>query len=154
MLRGEPVRVTNRSDEGLYEPSGVKYGPAMAVPIKVGKVVIGAASVGRLAGEPEYTEADLDELAAFGEFMGVLIELERTRSLRQAAALVEAQERVAHRVFDAAVTDLMRATTGMYGLLSAVDDEHRGELARYIESVEQAIIDLRKALFEVDTDGG
>lgn len=124
----------------------VEHGPTMAVPVRSNGEVVGVLSVSRLRGEPDYTDAELSALLTFGDFMGVVTDLERQRAARESVVEMAVRERLSQALFDSVISDLMRATTGIYGVIAAVDDGHREELTRSVRAVDRAIVGFRGIL--------
>jgi signal transduction histidine kinase len=118
----------------------------MAVPVVSDGDVVGVLSVSRLRGEPDYTDDELSALVTFGDFMGVVTDVERQRAERDAMVEAAVRERLGQAVFDSVISDLLRATTGMYGVLAAVDARQRDQLARYVRAVDRAIVGFRGIL--------
>lgn len=118
---GVPGRVTSHRDEGLFLPGAAQsYGPSMAAPIRSGGGIIGAISIGRLIGEPDYTSDDLAELAAFADFVGVALDVEKARYSREATLAAEARAKLADELLATVVGDLLKAATGIYAVLGRV----------------------------------
>ncbi|HEX4430918.1 MAG TPA: GAF domain-containing protein [Frankiaceae bacterium] len=147
---GAPGRVTSHRDEGLFLPGAQRsYGSSMAAPIRSGDSIIGAISVGRLIGQLEYTDDDLAELAAFATFVGVALDLEKEQQRREADLAFEARAGLADELLSTVVGDLLKAATGIYAVLGRVPADQADELIGYVSAVDQAIVDLRRALATV-----
>lgn len=124
----------------------------MAVPIKANGTIVGAVSVGRFVGEPAYTDADLSSLVAFGDVLAIVDGLERDRAAH-ATAETELRNRLGHRLFEVVASDLLQTSTGIYGVLTSMNERDRERLSPHFRSIDQAVTNLRSIVFETTSSG-
>lgn len=138
-----------RSAAGVRSIGGSTHsgqGPSIAVPVVSDAKVVGVLSAHRFKGEPEYSDEELDILTTFGDFLGVVTDVEQQRAAREAMVEAAVRERLGQALFDSVISDLLRATTGIATVLDAVHGDERDMLVRYVRTVDRAIAGFREIL--------
>jgi signal transduction histidine kinase len=103
---GQPYRVDDNDDVGLFLSDGSPLGPAMAVPIMTAGLAQGVLLVARLRGARRFTPADLDMAADFAGQASVAMELEAARADRQRMVVLEDRGRIARDLHDHVIQQL------------------------------------------------
>ena len=147
---GKPVLVTDYSSEAAAATLSVDIGPMMVVPLAAGEEVAGALLLGRLAGNPGFTEASLQMAAAFASTAAVTLELSQARADQMALARMEDHDRIAGDLHDHVVQELFALGIGMQGLASRTDrPEHAERIRTYIDAIDKVIIKIRNTIFQL-----
>ena len=147
---GKPVLVTDYSGEADGATLSSAIGPMMVVPLAAGEEVLGALLIGRLAGNPGFTEASLQMAAGFASTAAVTLELSQARADQMALARMEDHDRIAGELHDHVVQELFALGIGMQGLASRTDrPEHAERIRTYIDAIDQVIIKIRNTIFQL-----
>ena len=125
------------------------FGPALFVPLAVGKRVFGTLAVTNEIGGRRFTEDDLLLLQTFATEAAVALEYGQVRSEVARLSLLEERERIAMDLHDGVIQALFVVGLTLQGAESAIDDaaEMRVRLEDAIASIDRAIRDLREYIF-------
>lgn len=121
-------------------------GPAVAVPL--GAAGADVLLLVRAVGEPVFTEADLEPLAAFAGQAALALELAVRRRDAEHVALLEDRDRIARDLHDLAIQRLF--ATGMTLQSTARLIEHTGaaeRVARAVDDLDETIKIIRSTIF-------
>jgi len=147
---GKPVLVTDYAREAGAATLRADIGPMMVVPLAAGEEVLGALLLGRLAGNPGFTEASLQMATAFAGTAAVTLELSQARADQMALARMADHDRIAGDLHNHVVQELFALGIGMQGLASRTDrPEHAERIRTYIDAIDKVIIKIRNTIFQL-----
>lgn len=147
---GAPCLTDDYAAAGFAE-LGVPVGSVVVVPLSAGERAIGALSVGRLAGQRRFTQADMGHLAGFAGHAGVAIELERARTDQQARRIVDEHDRIGSSLNEHVSGKLLAVATGLQGLAGAsTRPEVRDRLESYIAVLDDTIGRIQSTVYDLD----
>ena len=107
LLEGRAVLVPDYPRAGAAAPGvRVQIGSVIVVPLRAGDRVAGALAVGRLTGRPTFDDADLTQLVAFVDRVGVAREIADAHDERRTARLVEDLGRIREDLHDNVIQEL------------------------------------------------
>jgi GAF domain-containing protein len=155
-LAGQVVRSGLPSLTDDYATAGfaelpVPIGSVVVVPLVAGDQPIGALSVGRLAGQRRFTQADMGHLAGFASHAGVAIELGRARADQQALRIVDEHDRIGSSLHEHVNGKLFAVATGLQGLAAAsTRPEVRDRLKSYIAVLDDTIGRIQSTVYGLD----
>ncbi len=121
-------------------------GPAVAVPL--GTAGAGVLLLARAAGEPVFSEAELEPLLAFAGQAALALELGERRRDAEEVALLEDRDRIARDLHDLAIQRLF--ATGMTLQSAARLIEHTGaaeRVSRAVDDLDETIKIIRSTIF-------
>ncbi len=134
-------------------------GPAVAVPLGTGGAPArGVLFLTRAAGEPVFSDSELEPLLAFAGQAALALELADRRRDAEQIAILEERDRIARDLHDLAIQRLF--ATGMTLQSAARVVEHEGaaqRLGRAVDDLDETIKIIRSTIFGLrtkDRDGG
>ena len=154
-----PVRATGQplllvvplSESGGQDDDLVKHvGSMMGVPLVPGDPVADVLVVGRVAGRPPWGRTDLEQLETYAGHAQVALELDRSRTDRQAMALLQEHDRIAADLHDHVIQELFATGMGLQGMLSAVESPQlRARLVGSVDALDATIRHIRATIFQL-----
>lgn len=160
VLAGQPILVTDHRDDTSGQLSGVAVGPVVVVGLVGRKRSYGALTVGRPANRPGFSDADIDQLAAFAsqaalamEF-AIGLELDGARADQAAIDARQAdRERIARDLHDHVIQQLLAVGAGLQGLARVTDSPAHARLVDgYAGDLEQVMSNIRTSIFRLQPD--
>ncbi len=132
--------------------SVLRDGPsaAIALPVRAGDRILGALTVYRTIDSPRFTDAERQMASEFALQAGVAITLNQSRADRSRLALVEERSRIARDLHDHVIQRLFGTGLALQGL-GARAPELAAELDRQVDAIDQAIGEIRTAIFALQT---
>ncbi|GAA1430447.1 two-component system sensor histidine kinase [Microlunatus lacustris] len=151
---GRPLVRNDYGDDHPPLAGNVRVGSVMMVPLMAGDHVEGALTVGRVAGEAEFSEADLTMAAAFATQAAVALAFNTARRVERRLARLEDRDRIAMDLHDHVVQELFAVGMGLEALSKGiVDPEQSTRIRRHISSLNTTIGMIRTRIFELQSDG-
>ncbi|MFG1644122.1 GAF domain-containing protein [Amycolatopsis sp. NPDC049252] len=151
VVRSGIPRLTDDYSAAGFAELPVRLGSVVVVPLSAGERVMGALSVGRLAGRRGFTEADMGHLAGFASHAGVAIELQRARADQQAVRIVDEHDRIGSSLNEHVSGKLHAVATGLQGLASAsTRPAVRDRLTSYIAVLDDTIGRIQATVYDLD----
>ncbi|MDX8141433.1 GAF domain-containing protein [Lentzea sp. NBC_00516] len=147
---GTPLLIPAPSDAAGTEQTS-PIGSVVVVPVLAGDRIMGTLSVGRLAGQRSFTDADMKHLAGFAGHAGVAMELDRLHAEQQIQHLTEDHDRIGLALNEHVIQKLFAVSLGLQGLATA--DKHpayRDRVNGYIGILDAMISHIRAAVYNVD----
>ncbi|MEO6702380.1 MAG: GAF domain-containing protein [Jatrophihabitantaceae bacterium] len=128
-------------------PAGVDS--VICVPLlAVDASVLAVLTVGRLIGQPAFTEADRDQLAAFAGHAGVALECERARAEQLSLRRIADRDRIAVGLNDRVIGELFSIGIGLQGMVSSLDSaEQRDRVMKHVDALDATIRRIRTTIF-------
>jgi signal transduction histidine kinase len=147
LLEGTPLLVVDYPRDGGAPPEvRALIGSLIVVPLLAEDEVEGALAVGRLVGHPGFSEADLEQLAAFVRRTGTARELEGARAQRRTARLLQERVRIRDDLHDHVIQELFAAGMALQAVAARIPDQDlRREVLGQVESLD-ATTDRIRAL--------
>ena len=124
---------------------------AVGVPLRTAdRTTTGALTLGRVAGRPRFTAADLEQLATFAAQAGVALELEEARKNREELLLLADHDRIAADLHDRVIQQLFAVGMGLAAMVERVSRADQKErLDEYVETLDQTIDEIRATIFRL-----
>jgi len=150
---GRPMLRNDYGDDHPPLAGNVRVGSVVMVPLVAGDHVGGALTVGRVAGEAEFTEADLTMASAFATQAAVALAFNAARRVELRLARLEDRDRIAMDLHDHVVQELFAVGMGLEALSKSLDDpEQSARVGRYISSLNTTIGMIRTRIFQLQSD--
>lgn len=149
---GKPVLIEDydqhdRSSADVPQP----IGSIIAAPLLNDQRVVAAIVVGRLTGERPFDETDLDQLAGFAGHAGVALELDQSRSDREALALLREHERIAADLHDHVIQELFALAMGLQSMVGGLErPEQQTRVLGYVDALDDTIRRVRATIFQLN----
>lgn len=143
------------SDPRLHHPPGMHdLGPGLLVPLAAGDQVLGVLVVARLRGRQPFTDGDAHLVSAFAGQAALALQLARGQADRTLLAVYEDRDRIARDLHDVVIQRLFGAGLSLAGLRRCVLPEGQARLGAVVEALDDAIHDLRSAIFSLHRPEG
>ena len=135
---GTPLLVPDYAREGGAAPEvRVQIGSVIIAPLHSGDRIDGALAVGRLSGAPSFEAAELDQLTAFVERVGVARELVGAHEERRTARLIEDRNRIRDDLHDHVIQELFAAGMALQSTGKLIQDAgHRALVLAQVEALD------------------
>lgn len=146
MAAGQPVMADSAGGS-----SAIEVGPAMALPLRSSSDESGVVTVTRARGGRRFAADDLEMAADFADQASVALELARSRADRQRLELLDDRSRIARNLHDHVIQRLFGAGLSLQGLAARADPEARAQLLQEVAALDEAIADIRTAIFAMTT---
>jgi signal transduction histidine kinase len=149
LASGQPVLVP----ESFGAPElSLTLGPTMVIPLASSGQSQGVLSVARAEGRPSFTAQDLDMAADFAAHASVALELAAARADQQRFMVLEDRSRIAADLHDHVIQRLFAAGLGLQAISGRIADPiARAKLTEQVESLDEAIVAIRTAIFALTT---
>ena len=144
---GKPGLVADDRLRAAAATLGAEIDPLMVVPLAAGERVLGALLLGRTAGRPGYTEADLGMAASFAGHAAVAMELARAREDQVRLAQTEDHERIAGDLHDHVIQELFALGMKLQGHAARSDPATAERVSGYIDTLDEVIKKIRASIF-------
>lgn len=122
-------------------------GPTIAIPLRAFGGALGSLVASRAPGGAPFTESELDMAADFGRQTSVVLAVARSRHDRSALDRAEERSRIARDLHDNAVQRLFGAGLALQSIARSSPAPLRGRLEEQISNVDEAISEIRTAVF-------
>lgn len=150
---GQAMLVNNYGDDKALLEADVRVGSVMVVPLVAGSQAEGALLLGRIAGGPEFTDADLTMAGAFGTQAAVALAFNAARRTELRVARLEDRDRIAMDLHDHVIQELFAVGMGLENLANALPDpEQSARVMGYISSLNSTISTIRTRIFQLQPD--
>lgn len=147
---GEPVSLDSMPAGRLAEWTP-DVGPTIVVPLPLSTGEVGGLSVSRHPGRPRFAESDIRMAADFAAQVGVAMELARARQDRARLDLVEDRSRIARDLHDHVIQRLFGTGLSLQSLASAAPEALRARLLEQVDTIDDAIAQIRTAVFTLQS---
>jgi signal transduction histidine kinase len=149
---GKPVLIP---DYDQHHPTSAdlpqRIGSIIAAPLLNDQRVVAAVLVGRMAGGKPFDETDLDQLAGFTGHAGVALELDQSRSDREALGLLREHERIAADLHDHVIQELFALAMGLQSMVGGLDrPEQQTRVLGYVDALDDTIRRVRATIFQLN----
>lgn len=123
-------------------------GPMILVPLALRTSSAGVLAVGRRAGRPIFTAADVPLLESFAEQASLALEYARALAEVSRLGLVEDRERIARDLHDGVIQSLFAVGLGLQGTAALVGDTRLADrIQQYVTEIDRVIGDVRSYIF-------
>jgi signal transduction histidine kinase len=123
-------------------------GPMILVPLSLRSSSPGVLAVGRLAGRPTFSPADIPLLQSFSQQASVALEYARALSEVSRLGMVEDRERIARDLHDGVIQSLFAVGIGLQGMAGLVADPGLADrMQQYVAEIDRVIGDVRSYIF-------
>ena len=147
ILTGQPSLVTGDRRAAAATALGAAIGPLILVPLAAGEQVRGALMLGRLATNPDFTEADLDMAVSFAGHAAVAMELARDRTDQLTLAQFEDHDRIAGDLHDHVISELFALSMALQGHAAGADPATADRINGYVDTLDEIIKKIRTSIF-------
>lgn len=114
--------------------------------------VLGVLNVARATGNAPFSTEDADQLANFTRQVGAALDLDRSRTDREAARLGEERDRIAADLHDHVIQELFATAMGLQNVASALTlPGQQSQVLAYVESLDETIRRIRQTIFTVQS---
>ncbi len=134
-------------DAGPLESESGATGPTAAVPLPREGGMIGAITIERAPGTSPFSGAEMSLVSEFAEQAAISIEVARGRADRRRLELAEDRGRIARDLHDHVIQRLFGSGLVLQAQAATVAEPARSALIGEVESLDQAIRDIRTAVF-------
>ncbi len=142
--------VDDASTSTLTQPmvSNAGVGPMILVPLAQRTSSAGVLAIGRRAGRPIFTGADIPILESFSEQASLALEYARALSEVSRLGMVEDRERIARDLHDGVIQSLFAVGLGLQGTAALVGDTRIADrIQQYVTELDRVIGDVRSYIF-------
>jgi signal transduction histidine kinase len=142
--------VADASKSNLTQPmaSIAGVGPMILVPLSLRTSAAGVLAIGRRAGRPAFTAAEVPILESFAEQASLALEYARALSEVSRLGMVEDRERIARDLHDGVIQSLFAVGLGLQGTAALVGDTHLADrIQQYVTEIDRVIGDVRSYIF-------
>ncbi|MGZ5404515.1 MAG: GAF domain-containing protein [Nocardioides sp.] len=153
---GRPIVIADASevprDSGrlLFLSRVAPVGPAMVLPLAGAQGVRGVLAVGRLKGQREFSDADVEMATNFTHHASVALELADARREAQRMALLEDRTRIARDLHDHVIQQLFASGMTLQGLASSLGESSETEsISSVVDTIDDAIRQIRASIFQL-----
>lgn len=148
---GVPVATACLADDDRFTGGSGELtgqGPAVAVPLGTAEHGLGVLLLVRSAGEPVFTDGEIDPLLVFAGQAAVALELAERRRDTEQLALLEDRDRIARDLHDLAIQRLFATGMTLQGAARLVDNPGAAErLTRAVDDLDETIKIIRSTIF-------
>lgn len=149
---GLPLMTADYAEEEAAELP-VRIGSVVVVPLLTGEEVMGTLSVGRLAGQRAFSDADMGHLAGFAAHAGVAMELERVRADEQIRQITDEYDRISTDLNHHVIQKLFAVSIGLQGLVKAGGRPAlRERLTEYVGVLDDTIGRIQATVYDMEPD--
>ncbi len=142
------VADANRSPLSQPMVSIAAVGPMILVPLALRTSTAGVLAVGRTAGRPRFTAADIPLLESFAEQASLALEYARAISELSRLGMVEDRERIARDLHDGVIQSLFAVGIGLQGTAAVVGDVRLADrIQQFVTEIDRVIGDVRSYIF-------
>lgn len=170
-LRGQQVRTTHHTSGSILttrEPrivsdlsegfsgrfnAGSELGPAMLVPLAVGRGRFGTLVLANLKGLPGFEPEDSTLIQLFAAQAAVAVDYVHVRDELQRLAVLEDRERISQELHDGVIQSLFAVGLELGAMVAKADVEQRDELRGLIAEINHVIRDLRAYIYALAPRG-
>jgi signal transduction histidine kinase len=138
---------------GAAAALGAGAGPLIVVPLAAGERVLGALVLGRAAGRPGFTEADVGMAASFAAQAAVSVELAEARADQILLARAEDRDRIAGDLHDHVIQELFALGMRLQGQAARSDPAAAAAVNGYIDTLDEVIKKIRASIFGLRQPG-
>lgn len=148
---GRPAVATNPGRLLLdFDPTRLRIGPVLAVPLTAGAGILGALCVARTVDLFPFGEADVDMVAGFAGHAALALELSRVRSDQQRLRTVADRDRIAAGLHDHVIQQLFSVGMSLHSVAAALgDSQHVDRLARQVKILDDTIAQIRDTVYQI-----
>ncbi len=145
---GEIVRIHDLALSDNVHPDGAALGlgPAIVVPIAADGEAIGALSIVRAPGQPDFTELEQTLLEIFSSTVAVAMVADRTRNQLAVSRLVSDQHRIASDLDDVVIATLHKIGARLDRLATLVPGIVRERVETTSEDLRNVIVELEREI--------
>lgn len=148
---GGPVATASLADDDRFTGAAgdlTKPGPAVAVPLGTAEHRLGVLLLVRTAGEPVFTDSEIDPLLVFAGQAAVALELAERRSDTEQLTLLADRDRIARDLHDLAIQRLFATGMTLQSAARLVDHAGAAErLTRAVGDLDETIKIIRSTIF-------
>lgn len=132
----------------------LRFGPAVAVPLRAGNHVTGALLAMRARGGPRFPREHVPLLASFADQAAFALELaEKHRAQRQLDVLAD-RDRIAGDLHDHVIQRLFATGMSLQGTVRRITDPTvRRRVSRAVEQLDETVREIRTSIFDLHTTG-
>jgi signal transduction histidine kinase len=151
LLEGKPVLIEDYAAASKARAVLANaIGSVMIAPLTTAAGQQAALAVGRLAGRPRFSQADLDQLVDFAHHGGIALELDRARADREHLQQLEDHERIAADLHDHVIQELFATGMGLEGMVHGLDrPDQQNRVLGYVERIDATIRRVRTSIFQL-----
>ncbi|HEY3715535.1 MAG TPA: GAF domain-containing protein [Jatrophihabitantaceae bacterium] len=150
---GRPVMIGDVQQDTSYTvhlSEVVTVGPVMAIPLVGALGNRGALVTGRLHGQRQFNDVELDMAMTFANHASVALELADARADQQRVALLEDRDRIARDLHDHVIQRLFAAGLSVQTAASSLRNDQRGDrLGQVVDDIDETIRQIRTSIFEL-----
>ena len=146
----QSMLVEDASRSTLTQPmvSTAGVGPMILVPMALRTGAAGVLAIGRRAGRPVFTTADLPILESFSEQASLALAYARALSEVSRLGMVEDRERIARDLHDGVIQSLFAVGLGLQNTAALVGDTRLADrIQQYVTEIDKVIGDVRSYIF-------
>lgn len=135
---GTPLLVADYPNHGAAQPGvRVQIGSVVVVPLTAEGRIEGALCVGRLVGQRDFVQLDVDQLTAFVQRTGTARELHDAQEERRIARLVEERVRIRDDLHDNVIQELYAAGMALsFAATDAADSALRDSVLAQVDALD------------------
>ena len=128
-------------------PIRTVLGSLIIAPLMIDDRVEGAVTVGRVPGRDPFTAADLDQLAAFTNHVGIALELDRGRAEREELRLLRDRDQKADELLDRVARELLSTGLGLQTMIHGLElPKDQEQIATFVDSIDATIRRIRSGI--------
>jgi two-component system, NarL family, sensor histidine kinase DevS len=130
-------------------------GPALVFPLGAAGNVRGVFTIGRLRGALPYSQDIAEVMASFAAQAGVALELADRRRDAEQLLVFQDRDRIARDLHDQVIQRLYAAGLSLQGITPTIASPETGKrIQQVIDAMDEAISDIRTAIFSLHSRGG
>jgi signal transduction histidine kinase len=130
-------------------------GPALVFPLGAAGNVRGVFTIGRLHGALPYSQDIAEVMASFAAQAGVALELADRRRDAEQLLVFQDRDRIARDLHDQVIQRLYAAGMSLQGITPTIASPETGKrIQKVIDAMDEAISDIRTAIFSLHSRGG
>lgn len=152
MDSGEPLMVDNLTEDAfvLAPARQLDFGPGMFLPMTAEQGAIGTLVIARLAGQPVFSESDVDVARLFASSAAVVLAVGRTRAEIEALKIGSEHERIARDLHDTVIQRLFAIGMGLQSVQRRAEGLVADRIDSAVDSLDAVIRDIRETIFDLN----
>ncbi|WP_246220792.1 sensor histidine kinase [Phytoactinopolyspora mesophila] len=147
--------MTQNADRQTVVPAVLKdLDSAIAAPLIVGHVCLGALTVARFDGAPPFTDEDVQLVESFAHHAALVMEFGRITEESYRLAVLEDRHRIARDLHDVVIQRLYASGLRLYALSADITDTAVADRAnQLVDEIDLTIDSIRASIFALEDDG-
>jgi signal transduction histidine kinase len=129
---------------------GIRFGPALALPLRGAESVTGVLLAARRPGAPMFDEHQLDVVSSFADQAALALQLARSQATRRELDVLADRDRIARDLHDHVIQRLFAIGLAMQGTQRRAKNPAVAErIATHIDQLHEVIQEIRTAIFDL-----